>query len=80
MPRLNLQLNDTEDIRNLIQQLNNKLREVELALQRIEGLDGSTPTIFNDIDMNNKTLKNVNPFTAIKILEGEEQTLPTPES
>ena len=77
MPRVTLLLKPTEDLQDLIAQLNTLLREVELILQRVEGLDGTTPQVFNDLDMNNKTFIDVNPVAALKTLNGETQTLPT---
>ncbi len=76
MSNINLRINETEDIKNLIQQLNSKFRELQLTLQQIQGLDGTTPEIFNDIDMNDKTLQNLNPHTVPRILNGETQVQP----
>jgi len=50
MPRNTWRIHNTDDIKNLIKQLNPILEQLTIQLQRIEGLDSYTTEFFGDIE------------------------------
>ena len=49
MPRNSWRTHDTDDVHNLVMQLNPILEQLTIQLQRIEGLDGYTTELFGDV-------------------------------
>ena len=49
MPRNTWRIHATEDISNLVKQLNPILEQLTIQLQRIEGLDDYTTELFGDV-------------------------------
>ena len=49
MPRNSWRMHDTDDVHNLVKQLNPILEQLIIQLQRIEGLDGYTTELFGDV-------------------------------